>query len=100
MPFNSVPHISSYALTLEPKTALERFVDKGVVSLLDENVVEAQFHHLVDTLTQAGYDHYELSSFAKPGYHSLSNTGYWQARPIWEQAPLRMGLMGLIDTGM
>jgi len=89
-----VPHISSYALTLEPKTALERFVDKGVVSLLDENVVEAQFHHLVDTLTQAGYDHYELSSFAKPGYHSQNNTGYWQGKTYLGIGPSAHGFDG------
>ena len=89
-----VPHISSYALTLEPKTALERFVDKGVVSLLDENVVEAQFHHLVDTLTHAGYDHYELSSFAKPGYHSQNNTGYWQGKTYLGIGPSAHGFDG------
>jgi len=89
-----VSHISSYALTLEPKTALERFVDKGVVSLLDENVVEAQFHHLVDTLTQAGYDHYELSSFGKPGYHSQNNTGYWQGKTYLGIGPSAHGFDG------
>ena len=89
-----VPHISSYALTLEPKTALERFVDKGVVSLLEEKVVEAQFHHLVDTLTQAGYDHYELSSFGKPDYHSQNNTGYWQGKTYLGIGPSAHGFDG------
>ena len=89
-----VQHISSYALTLEPKTALERFVDKGVVSLLDEGVVEAQFHHLVDTLTLAGYDHYELSSFGKPGFHSLNNTGYWQGKTYLGIGPSAHGFDG------
>ena len=89
-----VPHISSYALTLEPKTALERFVDKGVVSLLDEGVVEAQFHHLVDTLTVAGYDHYELSSFGKPGFHSQNNTGYWQGKTYLGIGPSAHGFDG------
>ena len=89
-----VPHISSYALTLEPKTALESFVDKGLVSLLDENVVEAQFHHLVYTLTQAGYDHYELSSFGKPGCHSQNNTGYWQGKTYLGIGPSAHGFDG------
>ena len=89
-----VPHISSYALTLEPKTALERFVHKGVVSLLDENVVEAQFHHLVDSLTQTGYDHYELSSFGKPGYQSQNNTGYWQGKTYLGIGPSAHGFDG------
>ena len=89
-----VPHISSYALTLEPKTVLERFVVKGVVNLLDENMVEAQFHYLVDTLTQAGYDHYELSSFGKPGYHSQNNTGYWQGKSYLGIGPSAHGFDG------
>ena len=89
-----VPHISSYALTLEPKTVLERFVDKGLVSTLDENVVEAQFHYLVDTLTQAGYDHYELSSFGKPGYHSQNNMGYWQGKTYLGIGPSAHGFDG------
>ena len=89
-----VPHISAYALTLEPKTPLERFVDKGLVSTLDENVVEAQFHHLVDTLTQAGYDHYELSSFGKPGYHSQNNMGYWQGKTYLGIGPSAHGFDG------
>ena len=90
-----VPHISSYALTLEPKTVLERFVDKGLVSTLDENVVEAQFHHLVDTLTQAGYDHYELSSFGKAGYHSQNNMGYWQGKTYLGIGPSAHGFDGI-----
>ena len=89
-----VRHISSYALTLEPKTALERFVDKGLVSIIDESVVEAQFHHLVDTLTQAGYDHYELSSFGKPGYHSQNNMGYWQGKTYLGIGPSAHGVDG------
>lgn len=89
-----VPHISSYVLTLEPKTVLERFVDKGLVSTLDENVVEAQFHHLVDTLTQAGYDHYELSSFGKAGYHSQNNMGYWQGKTYLGIGPSAHGFDG------
>ena len=90
-----VPHISSYALTLEPKTALERFVHKGVVSILDEQLVEAQFNYLVDTLTIRGYDHYELSSFGKPGYHSRNNTGYWQGKTYLGIGPSAHGFNGV-----
>ena len=74
-------------------------MDKGLVSTLDEKVVEAQFHHLVDTLTQAGYDHYELSSFGKPGYHSQTTWAIGKVRPIGI-GPLPMGLMGTSDIGM
>lgn len=89
-----VPHISSYALTLEPKTALEHFVSKGIVSLLDDSDVEAQFLHLVDSLTQAGYEHYELSSFGKPGFRSLNNTAYWQGKPYLGIGPSAHGFDG------
>lgn len=89
-----VPHISSYALTLEPKTALEHFVKKGVVSLLDEQKVEAQFLYLVDTLTANGYEHYELSSFGKPGYHSKNNTAYWKGKPYLGIGPSAHGFDG------
>ncbi len=89
-----VPHISSYALTLEPKTALEHFVKKGVVSLLDENDVEEQFLYLVDTLTANGYEHYELSSFGKPGYHSKNNTAYWRGKSYLGIGPSAHGFDG------
>lgn len=89
-----VPHISSYALTLEPKTALEHFVKKGVVSLLDESDVEEQFLYLVDTLTANGYEHYELSSFGKAGYHSKNNTAYWKGKPYLGIGPSAHGFDG------
>ena len=89
-----VQHISSYALTLEPKTALDHFVSKGIVSLLDDEDVEAQFLHLVDSLTQAGYEHYELSSFGKPGYRSRNNTAYWQGKPYLGIGPSAHGFDG------
>lgn len=89
-----VPHISSYALTLEPKTALEHFVKKGVVTLLDDQKVEAQFLYLVETLRGNGYEHYELSSFAKPGYHSRNNTAYWKGKPYLGIGPSAHGFDG------
>ncbi len=89
-----VPHISSYALTLEPKTALEHFVKNGVVSLLDENDIEEQFLYLVDTLTAKGYEHYELSSFGKSGYHSKNNTAYWKGKPYLGIGPSAHGFDG------
>ena len=89
-----VPHISSYALTLEPKTALEHFVKKGVVSLLDEKDVEEQFLYLVDILTANGYEHYELSSFGKSGFHSKNNTAYWKGKPYLGIGPSAHGFDG------
>lgn len=77
---SGVPHISSYALTVEPKTALENFIKKGIVPPVDEALAEQHFHTLIDTLTRKGFVHYELSNFGKKGYFSKNNTAYWQGK--------------------
>jgi len=76
-----VPHISSYALTVEPKTALANFIEKGIIDNVDDEVAHQQFHQLIDTLEDAGFEHYELSNFAKPGYYSKNNSAYWLGKP-------------------
>ncbi len=75
-----IPHISSYALTVEPKTALARFIAKGTIAPLEEGVAREHFHLLIDILETAGYVHYETSNFGKPGYFSKNNTAYWQGK--------------------
>lgn len=75
-----VPHISSYALTVEPRTALANFIERGIVKNVDDEAAQAHFHLLVDTLQAAGFEHYELSNFGKPGYFSRNNTAYWQQK--------------------
>jgi oxygen-independent coproporphyrinogen-3 oxidase len=75
-----IPHISSYALTVEPKTALDTFIKKGIVPPTDEELAEQHFHTLIDTLTGKGFVHYELSNFGKEGYFSKNNTAYWQGK--------------------
>ena len=75
------PHISSYALTVEPKTLLAHKVEKNQITLLEEEKVAAQFDRLVDVLEKAGYDHYELSNFGKPNHHSVNNSSYWKGEP-------------------
>ncbi|WP_373017557.1 radical SAM family heme chaperone HemW [Muriicola sp.] len=75
-----VPHISSYALTVEPGTALKKFIEKGVVPGVDDEQAEAQFQYLVRRLEEKGFVHYELSNFGKPGYFSRNNTAYWQGK--------------------
>lgn len=75
-----VPHISSYALTVEPNTALKKFIEKGIVPEVDDEVAEVQFQHLVNRLEAAGFQHYELSNFGKPGFFSRNNTAYWQGK--------------------
>ena len=75
-----IPHISSYALTVEPHTALATFIKKGVVKNVDDEVAQAQFHILVETLQAAGFENYEISNFGKPDYLSKNNTAYWQQK--------------------
>jgi len=73
----NIPHISSYALTVEPKTALEKFIQKGIIAQLDEQVAHEHFNILVETLEQRGFIHYELSNFGKEGFFSKNNSSYW-----------------------
>jgi oxygen-independent coproporphyrinogen-3 oxidase len=72
-----IPHISSYALTVEPKTALHTLVKKGIISAPSDETAQEQFHLLVDKLEANGFVHYELSNFGKEGYFSRNNTAYW-----------------------
>lgn len=75
-----IPHISSYALTVEPNTALKRFIEKGVMPPVDDDLAKQHFDILVETLQQAGYSNYEFSNFGKQGYHSKNNTAYWTGK--------------------
>lgn len=72
-----IPHISGYALTVEPKTALAHLIKKGAVSPLDDALAEEHFRIMSDKLERAGYSHYEISNFGRPGYFSQNNTAYW-----------------------
>jgi oxygen-independent coproporphyrinogen-3 oxidase len=71
-------HISAYALTVEPKTALHQMVKKGEIPIPDDALTSAQFNLLVETLKENGYRHYEVSNFCKPGFISQHNSGYWR----------------------
>ncbi|AMA50198.1 MULTISPECIES: radical SAM family heme chaperone HemW [Flavobacterium] len=72
-----IPHISSYALTVEPKTALQKFIQTGKVPTPDEEIAHEQFLLLVDTLEKNNFIHYELSNFGKENYFSKNNSAYW-----------------------
>ncbi|TXE09055.1 radical SAM family heme chaperone HemW [Gelidibacter salicanalis] len=76
----NIPHISSYALTVEPKTALDTFIKKGLIKNVDDDLAQEQFHILIEKLEAAGFIHYELSNFGKPGYFSRNNSAYWQGK--------------------
>src|SRR5690606_16757173 len=76
-----VPHISSYALTVEPKTALENWVRTQKITAPAEEEQNEEFYYMCDFLKNNGFEHYEISNFAKPGFHSRHNAAYWQYEP-------------------
>ncbi|TGD57673.1 radical SAM family heme chaperone HemW [Flavobacterium humi] len=73
----NIPHISSYALTVEPKTALQKFIKQGIIPQPDDEIAHQQFLLLVDILQANGFVHYELSNFGKENYFSRNNSAYW-----------------------
>ena len=73
-------HISSYSLTIEEKTAFGKWQKTGRIKPLDENKAVADFEVLMDMLNSSGYEHYEISNFSKPGFHSKHNSSYWRQR--------------------
>jgi len=73
-----VPHISSYSMTVEKKTALAHMINKGSTPALNEEQSAEQMLMLVDTLTSSGYEHYEISNFAKPDRYARHNSNYWK----------------------
>ncbi|MGV0980152.1 radical SAM family heme chaperone HemW [Empedobacter falsenii] len=74
----NVPHISSYALTVEEKTILDHQIKKGITKPVDEDRQNEQFQLLVDTLTSNDFIQYEISNFGKEDYFSLHNSNYWK----------------------
>ena len=72
-----VNHISSYALTVEPKTALKKLIESGTIDNPKDEVAQEHFEILVETLTANGFIHYELSNFGKENYFSRNNSSYW-----------------------
>ena len=82
-----IPHLSCYCLTVEPNTALHHFVKTGNQPPVDEERATAQFEYLMDKTGQCGYEHYEISNFAKPGWQARHNTAYWQGIPYLGLGP-------------
>lgn len=72
-----IPHISSYALTVEPKTALKKLIQTGKIAEPNDEVAREHFMILVATLEKNGFIHYELSNFGKENYFSKNNSAYW-----------------------
>ena len=72
-----IPHISSYALTVEPRTALNKLIQTGKIAPPSDDVAQEHFSILVEVLKSKGFIHYELSNFAKENYFSKNNSAYW-----------------------
>lgn len=77
----NVEHISAYSLMYEENTPLWKMLDTGKVKEIDEELSLTMFKELVCQLTDAGYEHYEISNFARPGYRSRHNSSYWHQVP-------------------
>lgn len=73
----NIPHVSCYALTVEPKTALASLIEKKRKADVNTDDQARQFQLLMERLDGAGYEHYEISNFAKPGFRSRHNSAYW-----------------------
>ncbi len=78
---HGMPHLSAYALTVEPRTALARRVAQGAVVPADDEAVSAQFDHLMGRMQDAGLFHYEVSNFGREGHFSRHNSSYWEGVP-------------------
>ncbi len=76
-----VPHLSCYALTVEPNTALHHFIEKGVVAPVEDELAMEHHQILLDRTEEQGYDNYEFSNFGKQGFFSKNNMAYWEGEP-------------------
>ena len=77
----AVKHVSAYALTVEPRTALAVQVERGTVILPSDDEVAVQYHAMRQCLKDAGFEQYEVSNFCRNGFQSLHNSRYWTRTP-------------------
>lgn len=78
---SGVQHLSCYSLTIEPRTALAKMIKANKVEDIDDEKSIRHFELLMDRSAEAGFEHYEISNFAKPGFYSKHNTSYWKSEP-------------------
>ena len=83
----NIPHISCYALTVEPKTALDKLINLQKKENTDPEKQARQFLLLMDWMEAAGYEHYEISNYAKPGFRSRHNSSYWSGDTYYGFGP-------------
>lgn len=80
-------HISTYGLTWETGTAFGTRLDRGELAAIDEELEREQYAVAMDELTNAGFEHYEISNFAKPGFSCRHNETYWAGNEYWAFGP-------------
>lgn len=90
-----IPHLSCYALTVEPKTALDTMINQKKVQGVDAEKQAVHFNMLQQFAASAGYEQYEISNFAKPGFRSIHNSSYWQGVPYLGLGPSAHSFNGL-----
>jgi oxygen-independent coproporphyrinogen-3 oxidase len=73
-----IPHVACYALTVEPRTALQKMIRLHKKTDIDSDQQATQFLLLMQWMKAAGYEHYEISNFSQPGFRSRHNSAYWQ----------------------
>lgn len=83
----NVPHISCYALTVEPRTALDKMIALEKKENVDPEKQARQFLLLMEWMKAAGYEHYEISNFSKPGMGSKHNSSYWEGKLYYGFGP-------------
>lgn len=93
-----VPHISSYALTVENRTALKSMIEKGKIAPVEEEVAKEHYELMVAKLEKEGFENYEFSNFGKPGYFSRNNTAYWFGKPYLGIGPSAHSFDGTART--
>lgn len=89
-----IPHMSAYSLTVEPKTALANAIKKGIQKQVNDDQSASQFTTLINTITNAGFEHYEISNYSLPGKYAIHNTNYWKGIPYLGIGPSAHGFDG------
>lgn len=84
---SGISHLSCYALTVEPRTALDKMIHQKKKEAVNPDDQARQFLLLMSWLAAAGYEHYEISNFSLPGHRSRHNSSYWQGKPYLGLGP-------------
>lgn len=76
-----ITHFSAYALTIEPTAPISRMIQEGRIAPADEDTYVQEFEMLMNAASNHGFEHYEISNYARPGFRSRHNSGYWNSTP-------------------